>query len=182
MKIRIQNVRLAFPNLFNATKVGDDDKPAFSASFLLPKDHPQIAEINAAIDQVAKDKWGAKADAQLKAMRAADKTALHNGDLKAQYSGFEGMLYISARNPVRPTTLNRDKSPVTESDGIIYAGCYVNAVLEIWAQDNKYGKRVNATLSGVQFNRDGDAFTGGGAASEDDFDDLEVGADAEELV
>jgi hypothetical protein len=37
-------------------------------------------------------------------------------------------------------------------------------------------------LSGVQFNRDGDAFTGGGAASEDDFDDLGEGADADELA
>jgi hypothetical protein len=182
MKIRIQNVRLAFPNLFEATTVAGEGKPAFSASFLIDPNDPQVKEINAAIEQVAKDKWGAKADVQLKAMRAADKTALHDGDLKAQYAGFENMLYISARNAVRPTVLNRDKSPVTESDGIIYAGCYVNAVLELWAQDNNYGKRVNASLAGVQFNRDGDAFAGGQSASEDDFEDLEEGATTDDLA
>lgn len=182
MKIRIQNVRLAFPNLFEATTVAGEGKPAFSASFMIDPNDPQVKDINAAIEQVAKDKWGAKAEAQLKAMRAADKTALHDGNLKAQYAGFENMLYISARNAVRPTTLNRDKSPVTEADGVIYAGCYVNAVLELWAQDNNYGKRINASLSGVQFNRDGDAFAGGQVASEDDFDDLGDGADADDLA
>ena len=65
-----------------------------------------------------------------------------------------------------------------EPSGRPYAGCYVNAVLEFWAQDNKFGKRVNATLMGVQFFRDGDAFSGGGAASDDDFDDVTSGADA----
>lgn len=34
-------------------------------------------------------------------------------------------------------------------------------MVEFWAQDNNYGKRVNATLLGVQFVRDGAAFAGG---------------------
>lgn len=47
----------------------------------------------------------------LKQIRAADKTALHNGDTKAQYAGFEGTMFVSARNPVRPTALDADKTP-----------------------------------------------------------------------
>jgi hypothetical protein len=78
--------------------------------------------------------------------------------------------------------LHSDKTPLTEADGKPYAGCYVNASIELWAQDNNYGKRVNASLGGVQFARDGDAFAGGGAASEDEFDDLTAGANADELV
>ncbi|MWN55950.1 ssDNA-binding protein, partial [Escherichia coli] len=62
------------------------------------------------------------------------------------------------------------------------AGCYVNAVIDIWAQDNNFGKRINASLGGVQFLRDGDAFAGGGVASADDFDDISEGADAEALI
>ncbi|EOA7521129.1 ssDNA-binding protein, partial [Escherichia coli] len=44
------------------------------------------------------------------------------------------------------------------------------------------GKRINASLGGVQFLRDGDAFAGGGVASADDFDDISEGADAEALI
>lgn len=55
-------------------------------------------------------------------------------------------------------------------------------MLEFWAQDNKFGKRVNATLMGVQFFRDGDAFSGGGAASDDDFDDVTSGAESGDFV
>jgi hypothetical protein len=40
--------------------------------------------------------------------------------------------------------------------------------------DNNYGKRINATLLGVQFYRDGDSFVGGGVASVDDFDVVSV--------
>lgn len=182
MKIKLDSVRLAFPVLFDAKTVNGEGKPAFSASFLLSPTDAQIKTIEQAIEQVAKEKWGAKADAVLKQMRAQDKTALHDGDLKSNYAGFEGMLYVSARSATRPLVLDKDKSPLTEQDGRPYAGCYVNASVELWAQDNNYGKRINASLRGVQFVRDGDAFAGGGVASEDEFEDITEGAMAEDLV
>lgn len=182
MKLKLTNVRLAFPVLFEARTVNGEGKPAFSASFLIDPKDPQVKAIHAAIEQVAKEKWASKADAMLKQMRAQDKVALHDGDLKANYDGFPGMFYVSARSATRPLVIDRDKSPLAEADGRPYAGCYVNASIELWAQDNNYGKRVNASLRGVQFNRDGDAFAGGGAASEDEFDDVGEGADAESLV
>lgn len=182
MKLKLKNLRLAFPALFEAKTVNGEGKPAFSAALLIDPADPQVKDINAAIDQVAKDKWGAKADVMLKAMRAADKLALHDGDLKAQYDGFPGNLYISARSATRPLVIDSDKSPLVEADGKPYAGCYVNVSIELWAQDNNYGKRINASLGGVQFLRDGDAFAGGGAASEDEFDDVTAGADADSLV
>ena len=182
MKLKLTNVRLAFPTLFEAKTVNGEGKPAFSASFLIDPADPQVKAINAAIEQVAKDKWGAKADAMLKTMRATDKVALHDGDTKSNYDGFPGNLYISARNSVRPLVIDANKTPLSESDGKPYAGCYVNASVELWAQDNNYGKRINATLGGVQFFRDGDSFVGGGAASEDEFDDLSTGATADDIV
>lgn len=182
MKIKLNDIRLAFPALWEAKTVNGEGKPAFSAALLIERSDKQNAAINAAIDAVAKEKWGAKAEQQLKLMRATEKTCLHNGDMKASYAGFEGMNYVSARNAARPTVLDSDKTPLTESDGRIYAGCYVNVVLDMWAQDNKFGKRVNATLMGVQFFREGDAFSGGGSASDDDFDDVTSGAEAEDFV
>uniref|UniRef100_T1HEF4 Uncharacterized protein n=2 Tax=cellular organisms TaxID=131567 RepID=T1HEF4_RHOPR len=48
--------------------------------------------------------------------------------------------------------------------------------------DNNFGKRINASLGGVQFLRDGDAFAGGGVATPDDFENMSEGADAEALI
>jgi hypothetical protein len=182
MKVKLTNVRLAFPVLFEARTVNGEGKPAFSASFLLDPADPQVKALNQAIEQVAKDKWGARAGDILKQMRAQDKVALHDGDLKANYDGFPGNLYVSARSATRPLVIDKDKSPLTEQDGKPYAGCFVNASIELWPQDNNYGKRVNASLRGVQFFRDGDSFAGGGAASEDEFDDISSGATADDLV
>lgn len=174
MKIKLNAVRLSFPQLFEAKTVNGEGKPAFSAAFLVDPKSPQVSVINNAINAVATEKWGAKAEAVLKTIRAADKTCLHSGDLKSNYDGFEGMLYVSARNAIKPLVIDTNRSPLTEQDGKPYAGCYVNVSLELWAQDNNYGKRVNATLMGVQFFKDGESFAGGGVASEDDFDDLSI--------
>lgn len=182
MKLKLENVRLAFPALFEAKTVNGEGKPAFSAALLIDPADPQVKAINAAIESVAKDKWGAKAEAVLKTMRATDKVALHDGDLKSTYDGFAGNLYVSARAYTRPLVIDKDKSPLAEQDGKPYAGCYVNASIELWAQDNNYGKRVNASLRGIQFFRDGDAFAGGGAASEEEFDEISEGATAGDLV
>lgn len=52
MKVKLTNVRLAFPQLFEAKTVNGEGKPAFSATFLLDPTHSDIKAINAAIDQV----------------------------------------------------------------------------------------------------------------------------------
>ncbi|MCO6551524.1 MAG: DUF2815 family protein [Gilliamella sp.] len=174
MKVKLQNVRLAFPKLFKAEQVNGEGDPQFSATFILPKNHPNVKDIENAILQVAKEKWADKADAILKKVKAELKTCLKDGDLKADLEGFAGNYFLSASNKTRPYVINRDKTQLNPDDGVMYAGCYVYAVIDIWAMDNKFGKRICASLSGVQFYKDGDAFTGGGIASDDDFDDLSV--------
>lgn len=182
MRVKINNVRIAFPKLFKAERVGDDGDPQHSASFIIPKNHPAVTDIEKVIREVAKDKWADKADIMLKKITAENKLCLKDGDLKAEYDGYAGNLYISANNKVRPFVVDRDKTQLNPDDGVIYAGCYVNAVLDIWPMDNKYGKRINATLLGVQFNKDGDAFAGGAPATEADFDDLSLEDQVSEYV
>lgn len=184
MIIVLKNVRLSFAQLWEAKPFANDpkSKPAFSANFLMTPDHPALKEVRNAINEVAKEKWVAKAAVTLKAIEAKDDSCLHDGDMKPEYDGFPGNLYLSARSYVRPKVVDRNKADLVEADGRPYSGCYVNASVDIWAQDNSYGKRVNATLVGVQFVKDGDAFAGGPAPSADAFDDISEGADAEELV
>ena len=162
-KIKLNNVRISFPSLFRkATFSGEETK--FEATFLLDKETQadKIAEIETAISDLTNNKLkGAK----LK----ADKICLKDGD-DIDYVGYAGNMSIKASNAKRPMVLDRDRTQLAEEDGRIYAGCYVNGVLELWAQNNQYGKRINANLLGVQFIKDGEPFADGVTASLDDFD------------
>ena len=183
-RIMLKNVRLAFPNLFEPSTVAGEGEPRYSAALILGSDHPQIKEINDKIKAVATEKWKDKADAMIKSLEKTGKLALHDGDEKPNYDGFPGNMFVSASAKVsaRPTVINSDKTPLTDRDGKIYAGCFVNVSLDLWAQDNAYGKRVNAQLRGVQFLRDGDAFSAGRPADNDEFEDVTDGADADDIA
>lgn len=181
MKIRIENVRCAFPELFEA-KAFNEGKPKFKCTALFPPDHPAVKQINEAMIAAAKDKWGAKASEVFKSLKAANKLCLQEGDSKPDLDGYPGNLFINASSDTRPLVIDADKSPLTRADGKPYGGCYVNMVIEIWAQDNQFGKRINAGLKGVQFRRDGDAFGSGGSASVDEFDSVSDEASADDFV
>ncbi len=179
-RVKLVDVRLTFPNLFKATKVSDDGKPRFSANFLVEPGSKVAEACEAAIQAVGKAKWDKDWAGVYKTIKAQDRSALHDGDLKQKYEGYAGNLYVTAtaQENSRPTVIDQNKGQLVEGDGKPYSGCYVNASVEFWAQDDKkWGKRINCTLRGVQFNRDGDAFSGSAPASADEFDVVE-GADA----
>lgn len=175
MIVKLKNVRLAFcQNLWTAGTMGGDpnSKPSFGCTLLIPKTDPQCAEIKKFIEQVATEKWAAKAPSILKSLVAENKVCLRDGDNKEQYDGFKNCMYIGARSNTAPMILDRSKAPLQEKDGKPYAGCFVNASIDIWPQDNNFGKRINAKLRWVQYFGDGDAFSGSAPASPDEVDDL----------
>lgn len=180
MKIKLPSVRLSFPGLFKAEPFQPGDEPKFKATFLVPKGSETDKAVQKAILEAATAKWGVKSAAKiLDGIRGnSNRFAYQDGDTKT-YDGYEGMMALTAKNSTRPLVIDRDKSPLTESDGKPYAGCYVNGTVDVFCYD-KPGNGVSFSLSGVQYVRQGDAFGGGRPASPDDFDDLGDGADAED--
>jgi len=163
VKIHLKNVRLSFPSVFHRS-VFDGKEGKFEATFLLDKsDEKTKKKLDKAIDNAIKE-------ANVKV--PSDKRCLKDGD-DAEYDGYEGCWSIKAANNKRPTLIDRDKTAITEDDNILYAGCYVNAIIDIWIQNNNYGKRANANLYGIQFVKDGEPFGQGPVDVTDDFDDLE---------
>jgi hypothetical protein len=169
MKITLKNVRLAFPHLFSPQAGPDGGQAKYNGTFII-EDQATADAVNNAIEAVAKEKWPQKHGEILKKLRSSDKVCLKDGDAKAEYDGFEGNHFLNASNKVAPTLFDSTGARVREEDGVLYAGCYVDVSIDVWAQDNNYGKRVNASLRGVKFARDGEPFAGGGAATEDDFE------------
>lgn len=173
----IKNARLSFPSLFVATAFSPDQPKKFEATFIVSKDDPQVASIRAEIERVAKEKWKDEAKNVIASLKAQNKMCLRDGAEKAGKDGFgESVVFISSSNDKRPGVFDRDRTPLSQEDGRIYAGCRVNGMIEFWAQDNQYGKRINASLSGVQFVADDEPFGGGGVpATADDFPPLDEG-------
>ena len=162
--VKIPNARLSFPSLFKKSSFDGSTDGKYEATLLFPKSDTKTykAVINA-IEACKKDN---------KIKVGADKVFIKDGD-DIEYDGYAGHWAVKASNNKRPTVINRDKTALVEEDEVIYAGCYVNAIIEPWGQNNTYGKRVNSNLLGIQFVKDGAPFGDGGkVASEDDFDDL----------
>ena len=172
-KVILKDVRLSYPSLFKPKAFGKGvGQPSYQANFLIDKESKLgkqlIDAVDDAIEAAREAKWGSK-QPKIK----SDKICFKDGD-KMEDAGpeMEGMMVLTARNYKKPTVRDRDKTELVEADGLPYGGCYVDASLNIWAQDNEYGIRINCSLNGVRFRRDGEAFGAGGFNS-DDFEDLD---------
>ncbi len=177
--IMLKHVRLSFPDLFEAVQFEGAGNFTFRASFLVEKDSENDKTIRAALQRTAIAKWGDKAklivegNVDIAGIKGQSKQYCYiSGDMKA-YDGYAGKMALSTSRPKdkgRPLVIGKDKSPLTAEDGKIYGGCFVNAKVSFWAQDNKFGKAMRATLIAVQFAADGDAFGGAPPANADGFE------------
>jgi len=189
IKVKLQNVRIAFAQLFEGKAFEGSDKKNFSAAFAIDPKSPVVKELDDAMVMLAKEKWEKRGDAILGELIAGRRVCFqHRPKTNASgetFDGFEGMFFLNSSRPEdkgRPLVIDANKAPLTPADGKPYSGCYVNATVDLWAQDNKFGKRINATLLAVQFARDGEAFSGGSTGSVDDFEEVEVAETADDLI
>lgn len=187
MKVQFE-ARAAFLNIFVPTAIDGGD-PKYNGKFIIdPSNKALVAKLDDAMLKTAEAKWPGKGKQVFENLAKTGKKPevgfvkepYKNKDGDA-YDGFDGMFYVTANNSARPLVIDRDRTPLTQADGKPYSGCIVNVIVEFWAQDNKWGRAIRATLKGVQFVRDGDAFGGGAPASADEFDDLGDGSDASDL-
>jgi hypothetical protein len=171
-QIMLKNVRLSFPSLFKrAVFQGTEGK--YEATFLISKDDKEtIATINKAIDQlVAENKIN-------KAAIPTDKLCFRDGDTffnkdGEPLDGYQGHMSFKAASNQAVQVVDQRKLPITEEDNKVYAGCYVNAIVGLWYQNNAYGRRINGNLYAVQFVKDGDAFGSAPSNAASLFENLE---------
>lgn len=176
--ILIKNVRLSYPSLFKASGM-EGQEPKYNATFLIAKDSDTAKQIEAEIERVAQEAFGDSYKAIIKKQNSGDRRLLKDGDTKLTKDGdpadgYPDHFYLKAANKVKPRVVNRDRSELTEEDGKPYGGCFVNAQIDIWAQNNKFGKFVNVKLLAVQFWEDGTSFGGASPVDIDAFEAAET--------
>lgn len=175
MKIKLKNVRLSFHDLLKT-----DDFDRYGVNVILAKDHPQIADLENAMLEVATETWGAAAESKLS---GEGNFFFKEGDLVTDkkgntYSGFEGQMAVVARNKSKAPTLVDVKGRVTKDPALFYSGCYVNLIIDVKAFTFKNVTNIHASLLGVQFLKDGDSFGQVEVSDESDFDDLSEPSDS----
>lgn len=158
-QITLKNVRLSYPNLFQAKSFvnadGKPTEPKFSAVFLLDKKKHSdaIKKIEAEVEKTALEFFKKKVPLK--------HNPLRDGVEKEDKDGYgPEVMFVSASSKRRPQVVDRNPQiPLVETDGRPYAGCYVNAVVSFWAFDHKLGgKGVSVNLLAIQFVRDGEPF------------------------
>lgn len=181
-QVVLEDVRLSYPHIWKPQASVKDGKLKFSANFLMDPTtaggKKNIKRLEAAMSAVAKEEWGDKAEKIVKVIvddrlcfREGEKFTNEEGDV---YNGYEDMMVAKGANERKFPIVKRDKTPTVESDGIIYAGCYVDAVIRMYTVSgkDKGGNGIFASLEAIRFRRDGEAFGAAPVDVDDVFDDL----------
>ncbi len=187
-KIILRNVRLSYEHIFTPTKFDDNqDQAKYSATFIIPKDHEDLPALKRALFEAGQEEFPADfkpgnwPKGYTCGLKDADKDTDSNDEILAEKNpDYKGCYIIEANSVQRPVAVNRKKAAVTEADGIIYSGCYVNASLGIAGYTyGKVKKGVKAYLNGVQFVADGERF---GSDALSDFDELDGDDNADDIL
>lgn len=191
---KLTNMRLSFPNLFTPQEMtGDNGQKTkkYNCTLLWPKsvaltgikaDGTELDVMTEAV-RVATEEWGDKAIEFIKS--EIIKSPRLDGDGKqgvnkntgARHAGYEGHYFLraSATEQYPPEMysdkLGADNKLVKLTDPkALYPGCYVHAVVNLFAWENaKGGKGLSFGLSMIQFAKDGDRLGGDGGAKPDAF-------------
>lgn len=201
VEVYLKDVRLSFPHIFEPQEgmldkeTGKRGKPQWKATFLIPKegqdgDNETQAQNRGKVKnarlKAATEQWGDNPP-KLK----AERLCVRDGD-DENYDGYAGHYYVTSGAVIEspPILVDRVKDSkgkwveLTKENGgpkKLYAGCYVNAIIVIWPQDNEFGKRINGSLKSIQFNRHGKAFSQTAVDPNEKFADVDE-EEADEMV
>lgn len=183
-RVTIGPVRFSYCYL-NEPRPGkkDGDKQKYEASIIIAKsDTKSIKAVEAAIEAAkargkAENTWGAgKLPTNL-------EINYHDGDDKEdQDPAYAKAMYCSARTTRKPQIVNKKMQPIIDADEI-YSGMYGYVSLEFYPYKHaEGGKGISCSLGNIMKTKDGERLSGGGATAEQDFADLVVADEDDDLM
>jgi hypothetical protein len=187
-RVTLRNVRASFLHVFKPQEQKNDDgtvRLTYNANFLMEKGtedtKKNLAALKKAADAAKRAQWGENPEKWPKipshkvCLRDGDNPDHVDGDKRPEYAG---QFFVSCNSPEdRPPQVKTNRKGDDDKwidarpgqKGAPYSGCYCNAVIRVWAQDNKHGKRINAALDVIQFRADGEAFSGAAPVKAEDY-------------
>jgi hypothetical protein len=176
--VYIENARLSFPTLITPKAFSQGQPEKYSADFIVPLDSESLRDFRAEGVRLAQEKWGEKAAPIIEMIKQTKKLrafGIGSERLKSDgtmYDGYEDMAYIGGSTSNKPDLYDNNGKKLMDA-GKLYGGCYVNAFVKPWIQDNKFGKAIRCDLIAIQFVKDGDSFGAGRPNTEGMFKPVE---------
>jgi len=190
---------LSFPSLFTAKVYENKNKDgsvsysySYECNLIIDPDHPQVEKVKEAIRGAIADKWPSNPPTITVDRRPLRSGMVEDPDTQektARWDGYDGKLFVSCSRKVDSQTapnplqlIDGVKGPdgkfvrLKESDGKLYAGAKVNAIIRIYAYDGSRHSnphRINASIEAVQFAGHGQAFGAKPVDADSAFDEVE---------
>lgn len=178
--IYISNARLSFPNLIEPQKRVDattgKERSSYNCELILAPTDPSFAAFMKKVGELAVAKWAEHANTVMQMIQNDRKLRCYGrGEEKinqktfAVYDGYAGNVFITVGNAHPPQMIQADGTPIDPANTMayqamarkLYGGCYVNAAVKPWTQENKHGRGIRCDLVAIQLLKDGAAFGAG---------------------
>lgn len=182
MAVIIVKGRQTFTNqLFDAKQYNGEGPFKYANTIIVDPASADAKLVNETILAVATEAWNKEAAATIRSFGGNNqKICWTSGDTNKNEL-YHGFMLLSAKRAEKDGRVKIvDRNPnieLTKTDGKPYSGCYVKMKVDIWAQKKAGQQGIRATLVGVQFVGDGDAFGPNAPASAEGFEDESEGSD-----
>mgnify|MGYP000026454985 CR=1 FL=1 len=141
--IMLKNVRCSFPHLFKFPEI-NGDIGSCGIILLIEREDPRLIALRADIEALSVSKH--------KIVLPDDKLCLREGKHKRAEYGDLMAISTNSKKGEYPRVVGPGRTVITDaSQCAIYPGCRVHAKFSLWAQNNSWGRRINAELIAVQF-------------------------------
>ena len=198
-RVIIRGARLSYPHLYRPQERDNDDgttRENYNCRLLIDKEmdgmDSLLTKLKRAGKEARKKTWGE--DESKWPRIPSHQQFLKDGDNEDHSTSEEneGHYFINASSPVsRPPQVlmnrkDRDGNWIEAEEGkpgSPYAGCYVTAVIQVWAQKKDAKKnipnRINASVEIVMFREDGEPFAAQRPDANDILGDEEIGEEGD---
>jgi len=151
----LNNARLAYTHLDEPRAAAEGAEPKYSTTLIIPKDHPQVAEIKAAMKEAVSLKWGAAVPKGIRSpLRDGDDV---DPDTKERIRGpeFANSWFLSVSSKRKPEVVVGKNRTAPEPEHLI-SGHYGAAMVGFFAYDIAGNRGVGAGLNKLWITRKGE--------------------------
>ena len=160
-KFKTPIARLSFPSLFKPESYEGSD-PKYKCTLLFDENESDLTLLKKVGKRCVKEKYSKKLPKKF-------TWPWRDGEEREDTVGYgEGVTFINLSSNSKPLLIDRKKKEITDED-MLYAGCYVRAIVSPFVYEVKGNKGLSFALRGVQFLKEGKAF--GSRTNPDDFGD-----------
>jgi hypothetical protein len=177
-----EKARLSYPSLLTATAYQNGDKKEYKANLIFDNQDDNTKKVTVIVPKLLNAHFGANGNKILSIITDDKKLRFYREGNKELDKDLNPIPYLQNKLVVIAKTAEDNPHEFYDANGKkvefsntfawqtegrkFYGGCYANVVVQIWVQDNDYGKAIRCKLLAVQFAGDGEPL--GGTATKPD--------------